>query len=41
MMKLKYYYCLIYMIPKFIFLLFNHLKERWNIDTKTLTNYLK
>ena len=41
MMKLKYYYCLIYMIPKFIFLLCNHLKERWNIDTKTLTNYLK
>lgn len=41
MMKLKYCYCLIYMINKFIFLLCNHLKERWNVDGQTLNNYLK
>lgn len=41
MMKLKYYYCLIHMITKFIFLLCNHLKERWNVDSQTLNNYLK
>lgn len=40
-MKLKYCYWLIYMITKFIFLLCNHLRERWNIDYQTLNNYLK
>ena len=40
-MKLKYCYWLIYIIIKFIFLLCNHLRERWNIDYQTLNNYLK
>lgn len=40
-MKIKYCYWLIYMITKFIFLLCDHLRKRWNIDYQTINNYLK
>lgn len=40
-MRINYFYWLIYMVTKFVFLLCSHLKERWNIDKQIVFKYLK